>query len=52
MYLKSLSIKNYRKYGEDEQTINFAHSKWPEMSDTEDELKKIDITEQYISKSS
>lgn len=52
MYLKSLSIKNYRKYGENEQTINFAHSKWPEMTDAEDESKKIDITEQYISKSS
>lgn len=52
MYLKSLSIKNYRKYGAEEQTIDFAHSKWPEMSDLEDELKKINITEEYISKSS
>lgn len=52
MYLKSLSIKNYRKYGEEAQTINFAHSKWPEMTDTLDESKKIDVTEQYISKSS
>ena len=52
MYLKSLSIKNYRKYGEKEQTINFAHSKWPEKTDDESESKKIDITEQYISKSS
>lgn len=52
MYLKSLSIKNYRKYGEKKQTINFAHSKWPEMTDADDESKKTDITEQYISKSS
>ena len=52
MYLKSLSIKNYRKYGEEVQVINFAHSKWPEMSGDEDELEKINITEEYISKSS
>lgn len=52
MYLKSLSIKNYRKYGEEVQVINFAHSKWPEMSGNEEELKKINITEEYISKSS
>ncbi|MFS1664645.1 AAA family ATPase [Streptococcus sp. zg-JUN1979] len=52
MYLKSLMVKNYRKYGEKVQIINFAHSKWPEMSETEDESKKIGITEQYISKSS
>ena len=52
MYLKSLSIKNYRKYGEEAQTINFAHSKWPEMSGDEDEMQKLNITEEYISKSS
>lgn len=52
MYLKSLSIKNYRKYGEEVQTINFAHSKWPEMSGDEDEMQKLNITEEYISKSS
>ena len=54
MYLKSLSIKNYRKYGEDVQTINFAHSKWPDRSgtETETESEKISITEKYISKSS
>lgn len=52
MYLKSLSIKNYRKYGEEAQTINFAHSKWPEMSGYEDEGNKLNITEEYISKSS
>lgn len=52
MYLKSLSIKNYRKYGEEVQTINFAHSKWPETSGVEDESEKINITEEYISKSS
>lgn len=52
MYLKSLSVKNYRKYGEEVQTINFAHGKWPEMSDAEEESVKINITEEYISKSS
>ena len=52
MYLKSLSIKNYRKYGEKAQTINFAHSKWPEMSGDEYEGNKLNITEEYISKSS
>lgn len=52
MYLKSLSIKNYRKYGEEAQTINFAHSKWAEMSGDEDEMQKLNITEEYISKSS
>ena len=52
MYLKSLSIKNYRKYGEEVQVINFAHSKWPEMSGDEDEMQKLNITEEYISKSS
>lgn len=52
MYLKSLSIKNYRKYGEEVQTINFAYSKWSEMSGAEDESEKINRTEEYISKSS
>ena len=52
MYLKSLSIKNYRKYGEEEQKINFAHSKWPNLNDNDNQTKKIDITEEYISKSS
>lgn len=52
MYLKSLSIKNYRKYGEEVQVINFAHSKWPEIPVDEDEPEKINITEEYISKSS
>ena len=52
MYLKSLSIKNYRKYGEKVQVINFAHSKWPEIPKDEDETEKINITEEYISKSS
>lgn len=52
MYLKSLSVKNYRKYGEEVQTINFAHGKWPEMSDTKEESVKFNITEEYISKSS
>lgn len=52
MYLKSLSIKNYRKYGEEAQTINFAHSKWPKMSGDEYKGNKLNITEEYISKSS
>lgn len=52
MYLKSLSIKNYRKYGEEVQLINFSHSKWPEIPEDEDETEKINITEEYISKSS
>lgn len=52
MYLKSLLIKNYRKYGEEAQTINFAHSKWPEMSVDEDEGNKLNITEEYRLKSS
>ena len=52
MYLKSLSIKNYRKYGKDFQTINFAHSKWPKKSNNKDAKTKINITEEYISKSS
>ena len=52
MYLKSLSIKNYRKYGENSQTINFAHSKWLEILDDEDETTKINKTEEYISKNS
>lgn len=52
MYLKSLSIKNYRKYGKDPQTINFAHSKWPKRSDNEDAKTKINKTEKYISKNS
>ena len=47
MYLKSLSIKNYRKYGK-KQTLDFAHSKWPEMSGNEEEPEKINITEEYI----
>ena len=52
MYLKSLSIKNYRKYGKDFQTINFAHSKWPKILDNEDNKTKINKTEEYISKNS
>lgn len=51
MYLKSLSIKNYRKFGE-KQTLDFAHSKWPELSGIQEEPEKINITEEYISKSS
>lgn len=52
MYLKSLSIKNYRKFGSETQTINFAHSKWIlDSSDLEDDKKEAK-TEEYISKSS
>lgn len=52
MYLKSLSIKNYRKYGKDSQTINFAHSKWLKRSDNKDAETTINKTEKYISKNS
>ena len=52
MYLKSLSIKNYRKYGKNPQTINFAHSKWPEILEDDNETTKINKTEEYISKNS
>lgn len=52
MYLKNLSIKNYKKYGEKAQTIDFAHSKRPEISGDEDEGNKLNITEEYIAKSS
>lgn len=53
MFLKSLSIKNYRKYGSEVQTILFAHSKWPDnILNEDDNLKKENYTEEYISKSS
>ena len=52
MYLKSLSIKNYRKYGKDSQTINFAHSKWLKRSNNENAETTINKTEEYISKNS
>lgn len=52
MYLKSLSIKNYRKYGKDSQTINFAHSKWLKRSNNEDAETTINKTEEYISRNS
>ena len=52
MYLKNLSIKNYRKYGKDSQTINFAYSKWLKRSNNEDAETTINKTEEYISRNS
>lgn len=51
MYLKSLSIKNYRKYGLETQKIDFAHSQWPTIVGLDEEHKEV-ATENYISKSS
>ncbi|UQF71671.1 AAA family ATPase [Vagococcus lutrae] len=51
MYLKSLSIKNYRKYGLETQKIDFAHSQWPTIVELDEEHKEV-ATENYISKSS
>lgn len=51
MYLKSLSIKNYRKYGLETQKIDFAHSQWPTIVGLDEEQKEV-ATENYISKSS
>lgn len=51
MYLKSLSIKNYRKFGDELVKINFAHSQWPSIEGIDDKAKE-EVTEKYISKSS
>lgn len=51
MYVKKLSIKNYRKYGNDRQEIYFAHSKWPNL-EILNEAEKEEATENYISQSS
>ena len=51
MYLKRLSIKNYRKFGDEAQTIDFAHSKWPSIIIGDEEARE-EATESYISKSS
>lgn len=55
MYLKSLSIKNYRKfesYGEsgEGQIFKFAHSRWPKNMISANN-KNIEETEKYISQS-
>lgn len=50
MYLKSISIQNYRKFGE-EQTFEFAHSSWEKGINSMLEEKKEEETEKYISKS-
>ncbi len=55
MYLKSLSIKNYRKfesYGEsgEGQIFKFAHSRWPKNI-TSANNENIEETEKYISQS-
>ena len=47
MYLKSISIKNYRKFGEELQKIEFAHDHWQGKGEDSEEQ-----TEKYISKSS
>lgn len=49
MYIKKLSIKNYRKYGNNIQEIDFAHSKW--ANEVTSSGKEI-ATENYISQSS
>ncbi|MBW3349722.1 AAA family ATPase [Limosilactobacillus reuteri] len=57
MYLKSLSIKNYRKfesYGEsgEGQIFKFAHSRWPKnITSANNENENIEETEKYISQS-
>ena len=41
MYLKKfIDKKNIENMAKEVQTINFAHSKWPEMSGDEDEMQK------------
>lgn len=53
MYLKSIAIKNYRKFGENMQKIVFAHSNWDSsIQSSNDESEKELKTEEYISKSS
>lgn len=51
MYIKKLSIKNYRKYGNDRQEIDFAHSKWVNEIKLRGKEQEI-ATENYISQSS
>ncbi|MDU0419545.1 AAA family ATPase [Staphylococcus simulans] len=55
MYLKSLSLKNYRKFRNNSQTIDFAHSEW-EIQNESDEVDQNKLNkeaaEKYISRSS
>ncbi|MRJ48434.1 AAA family ATPase [Fundicoccus ignavus] len=53
MYLESISIKNYRKFGNEEQTIKFAHSSWADLSEDGENQEITELnTEKYLSKSS
>lgn len=54
MYLKSLSVRNYRKFGENSQKIEFAHETWAEelKLDIEKKNEGEEATEKYISKNS
>lgn len=65
MYLKSISIRNYRKFGDSTSKIEFAHCTWPNSNAEQnhegkmveelisnDEQYQEKITEEYISKSS
>lgn len=54
MYLKSLSVRNYRKFGDTLQRIEFAHDAWENETVVEgnESLEQEIITEKYISKSS
>ncbi|EIS6531635.1 hypothetical protein [Staphylococcus pseudintermedius] len=51
MYLKRLSIKNYRKYGHETVKIDFAYSQWSTIEGIYEKDKEVK-TENYISKSS
>lgn len=50
MYLDSLSIKNYRKFGDDTQTIQFAHCGWNTLIEESEKITE-EKTEKYLSKS-
>ena len=50
MYLKSLSIRNYRKF-HDEETFEFAHSSWEQGIEGKKDDEKEKLTEKYISQS-
>lgn len=50
MYLKSISIENYRKF-QKERTFEFAHDSWKQEIENMSNEGKGKITEKYISKS-
>ncbi|MBO0446895.1 hypothetical protein IGJ55_001972 [Enterococcus sp. AZ170] len=54
MYLKKLSVRNYRKFGDKLQRIEFAHETWEEDTklDTVKKDESEEVAEKYISKSS